>query len=125
MKGKCYIKRWSSYLEVIKWGVIVILFAVIASLSYLYSNCNVFLLVFFVLFICVFIIKLFFTTNAYRVIIDFIYSSKAELRQVVWPTRQETLQSTLVVFIITVLISIVLWGLDAILVYLISIILRL
>jgi preprotein translocase subunit SecE len=38
--------------------------------------------------------------------------SRAELRKVVWPTRTETMQTTLVVAIVVVLVGVFLWLLD-------------
>lgn len=39
--------------------------------------------------------------------------SQTEIRKVVWPTRQETHQTTLIVVALTILMAIILWGLDA------------
>ena len=46
---------------------------------------------------------------------DFVQGSRVELRKVVWPTRQETLQTTLVVFVAIVAMGIFFWVLDWIL----------
>ncbi len=43
---------------------------------------------------------------------EFISESNFELRKVVWPTRQETLQTTLVILVVVVIISIILWFID-------------
>jgi preprotein translocase subunit SecE len=45
----------------------------------------------------------------------FVQGSRVELRKVVWPTRQETLQTTLVVFIAILVMGIFFWILDWIL----------
>lgn len=42
----------------------------------------------------------------------FIKAARGELRKVVWPTRQETTQTTLVVVAMVVVTALVLWGLD-------------
>ncbi len=42
----------------------------------------------------------------------FIKAARVELRKVVWPTRQETTQTTLVVMAMVVVTALVLWGLD-------------
>lgn len=42
----------------------------------------------------------------------FIRSAKIELRKVVWPTRQETVQMTVIVIIMVLIASLILWGLD-------------
>jgi len=46
---------------------------------------------------------------------QFVQGSRVELRKVVWPTRQETLQTTLVVFVAIFAMGIFFWILDWIL----------
>jgi preprotein translocase subunit SecE len=49
---------------------------------------------------------------------DFIVFSKEaklEVRKVVWPTRQEAIHTTIIVMIATVVMALILWGLDGIL----------
>ncbi|WP_373101217.1 MULTISPECIES: preprotein translocase subunit SecE [Pasteurellaceae] len=46
----------------------------------------------------------------------FLKDSRTELRKVVWPTRQEAMQTTLIVMGVTVVVSLILWGLDSIIV---------
>jgi preprotein translocase subunit SecE len=46
---------------------------------------------------------------------QFVQGSKVELRKVIWPTRQETLQTTLVVFVAVLVMAIFFWVLDWIL----------
>ena len=43
----------------------------------------------------------------------FIKGSRNELRKVVWPTKQETTQTTLLVVVMVVITALILWGLDA------------
>jgi preprotein translocase subunit SecE len=44
-----------------------------------------------------------------QVLWQYIQGSRVELRKMVWPTRQETLQTTLVVFVVVLLLGGVLW----------------
>ncbi|MCL7463097.1 preprotein translocase subunit SecE [Pseudomonas sp. NW5] len=46
--------------------------------------------------------------------------ARAEIRKVVWPTRQETTQTTLIVVAVVLLMALVLWGLDSLLGWLVS-----
>jgi preprotein translocase subunit SecE len=46
--------------------------------------------------------------------------SRMEIRKVVWPTRQETVQTTLIVVAFVILVALILWGLDSILGWLVS-----
>ncbi|MFP4247326.1 MAG: preprotein translocase subunit SecE [Halochromatium sp.] len=45
----------------------------------------------------------------------FALDSRMEVRKVVWPTRQETLQTTLIVMVMVFLIGLILWLFDTIL----------
>lgn len=53
-------------------------------------------------------------------ILQFFRDSRMELRKVIWPTREETLQTTVVVAVMVVVLSLILWGLDGVLVWLIG-----
>lgn len=46
---------------------------------------------------------------------NFLQDAQLEVRKVVWPTRQETLQTTLLVIGVVILAALILWGLDAVL----------
>lgn len=46
--------------------------------------------------------------------------ARTEIRKVVWPTRQETTQTTLIVVAFVLLMSLILWGLDTLLGWLVS-----
>jgi len=46
--------------------------------------------------------------------------AKAEIRRVVWPTRQETVQTTLIVLAVVIFMSLVLWGVDSFLGWVVS-----
>lgn len=59
-------------------------------------------------------------TQKGKTFINFAKESRTEVRKVVWPTRQETMQTTLVVLVATVIMGLILWGLDAILLRLVS-----
>ncbi|QGU32814.1 preprotein translocase subunit SecE [Thermochromatium tepidum] len=56
-----------------------------------------------------------FQTERGRALWQFISDSRMEVRKVVWPSRQETLQTTLVVVVMVLLLGIVLWLFDMIL----------
>jgi preprotein translocase subunit SecE len=47
-----------------------------------------------------------------RTVWEFASSSKVEVRKVVWPSRQETMQTTLIVFVMVLIMGVVLWLFD-------------
>jgi len=50
-----------------------------------------------------------------RATLSFILSSRNEVRKMVWPTREETLQTTIFVLFTVLVVGIFMWGLDALL----------
>lgn len=52
------------------------------------------------------------TTALGKSFLEFLTEARIEVRKVVWPTRQETIQSTLVVVALVFLMGIILWMLD-------------
>lgn len=59
-------------------------------------------------------------TNQGKKSLTFFKESKVELRKIVWPTRQEATQTTLIVVGVTVVVSLILWGLDSIIMTLVT-----
>ena len=55
------------------------------------------------------------TTAKGKGLISFLGSSRSEVRKMVWPTRAETMQTTLMVFIMVVILAIFLWFIDMLL----------
>ena len=47
-------------------------------------------------------------------------AARTEIRKVVWPTRQETTQTTAVVVLVVIVMALILWGLDTLLGWLAS-----
>jgi preprotein translocase subunit SecE len=60
-------------------------------------------------------VGLIYTTALGGTILGFLKESKAEVRRVIWPTRQETVQATMVVVALVFLVGVILWLLDMIL----------
>jgi preprotein translocase subunit SecE len=57
-----------------------------------------------------------------RTAVAFAKESRTEVRKVVWPTRQEAIQTTGIVLVVTLLMSLLLWGLDSVLFWLVGLI---
>lgn len=51
-------------------------------------------------------------TEKGRHIWGYFQDAQIEVRKVVWPTRQETVQTTLIVIVMVILVAIILWLLD-------------
>jgi len=55
-----------------------------------------------------------------RQFFELLKAARGEIRKVVWPTRQETTQTTLIVVAVVLVVALLLWGLDSLLGWLIS-----
>ena len=54
--------------------------------------------------------------------LEFIQGARAELRKVVWPTRAETTQTTLIVIVMVILMGLLLWLFDVLLLWLVRLV---
>ncbi|MGV6988369.1 preprotein translocase subunit SecE [Testudinibacter sp. P80/BLE/0925] len=59
-------------------------------------------------------------TNQGKKAVAYFKESRGELRKIVWPKRSEATQTTLIVFGVTVVASLVLWGFDSLIIAVIS-----
>jgi preprotein translocase subunit SecE len=53
------------------------------------------------------------TSTQGRRLWHFIQGSRVEIRKVVWPTRQETTQTAIAVFVFTLVLALFFWALDS------------
>lgn len=52
------------------------------------------------------------TSDSGAALIEFSKGSRTELKKMVWPTKQETTQTTMIVLVMVVIVSIFLWLID-------------
>ncbi|QJC31340.1 preprotein translocase subunit SecE [Enterobacteriaceae endosymbiont of Macroplea mutica] len=111
-------------IEYIKWTISIVLLVLIIIYNYIYQNIQEIFrdLLVSVLMICMGYVIL--STKKCKTISIFIKKSIIEVQKIFWPTYIETLQMTFIVFIVTVIISMILWLLDYSLIYLISFLIR-
>jgi preprotein translocase subunit SecE len=69
-----------------------------------------------------FVLSLFFAylTTTGKQVYQFAQESKIELLKVVWPTRQETIQTTTIVIVMVTLTGFILWGVDSMMMWAIA-----
>ena len=60
-------------------------------------------------------VGIFFSTAQGKATSIFLGTARIELRKMVWPTRTETLQTTLIVFVVVMIVAVFLWMLDRLL----------
>ena len=110
----------SNALDMVKWLVVIALLGGLVTANTMYGEISVLyraLAAVVVVVIAGFIAA---TTNKGSAFLTFAKESRMEVRKVVWPSRQEANQTTLIVLLATLVMALILWGIDGILVRLVS-----
>ena len=99
--------------DILKWiASVVIIACACAANYYLIEVPKPLRVAGLVLLICIAIVIAFQTTKG-RQAWKFFRESRNEVRKVVWPNRQTTFQTTLIVMVVVVIFAVVMWGVDA------------
>jgi preprotein translocase subunit SecE len=98
--------------DIVKQVFSVLLVVAGVAAFYYFSEVSVLYRVIGLLAVALVVLGLMFTTNLGRNTWSFFLESKQEVRKVVWPTREETGRTTLLVFAMVAVVGVVLWVLD-------------
>ncbi|MFZ4835746.1 preprotein translocase subunit SecE [Rouxiella sp. Mn2063] len=107
-------------LEAVKWIVVAVLLVVAIVGNYYYRAYSLPLRALAVVIIIAIAGAIALMTTKGKATVAFAREARTEVRKVIWPTRQETLHTTLIVAAVTAVMSLILWGLDGILVRVVS-----
>ena len=110
-------KEISSTLDTLKMASAVAILLMSIFSFYYFSDMSVLIRVLVVIFSVVLSLLIFFKTQRGLIFWDFLQGSRVEMRKVVWPTKQETIQTTLTVFVFVLVLGIFFWLLDFLLLY--------
>ncbi len=105
----------SSSMDTVKWLVSIALLLGAVVGNYMYADLSVLVRAVGVVVAVAAALGLLATTEKGRTFMAFAKESRIEVRKVVWPTRQETTHTTFIVMLATVVMALILWGLDGIL----------
>lgn len=110
----------SNPMDLFKWVLVIALLGGVVAANSMYGDISVLyralgavVIVGIALFIAASTIK-------GSTFLSFAKESRMEVRKVIWPTRQEATQTTMIVLVATLIVGLILWGLDGIIVRLIS-----
>lgn len=109
-----------SKFDALKWLVVLLLVAVGVVGNSVYSDQSLLYRVVALLVLAVVAGLVALTTAKGKAFFALFKDAKNEIRRVVWPTRQETLQTTAMVVVVVLLIGLFLWGLDSLLAWMVS-----
>jgi preprotein translocase subunit SecE len=109
----------SSSLDSIMWGIVLLLAAGGIVGFYYFEHYPLPLRVFVLLIIAALAAYIATKTTKGRGSVEFLREAHLEVRKVVWPSRQETLQTTGVVILMVVIVALLVWFLDSILLWIV------
>ncbi|WP_430461203.1 preprotein translocase subunit SecE [Thalassolituus sp. LLYu03] len=113
-------KASKSPLDAVKWLLAVAFLAAAVVGNVVYSEVAVLYRVLGVVVLMLAGVGIALTSAQGKAFLQLLKEANIERRKVVWPTRQETQQTTMIVVAVVVVMSLILWGLDSLLGWLVS-----
>ena len=107
-------------LDWLKWLIAIALMAGGVVGNWYYQDESLLLRVLGLVGIAIVVVAIALQTERGRAIWSLLKESRGEIRRVVWPTREETLQTTMIVLLLVLAFSLILWLLDSALSWLVS-----
>jgi preprotein translocase subunit SecE len=98
--------------DVLIWLGITLVTLAVFYVQYFLHLTNYLMVICWVLWLT-FSSALVFISSQGKQLLEFGKESKVELEKVVWPTRQETIQTTTIVMVMVTVTGFVLWGIDS------------
>jgi len=114
------IETSNSRLDSLKWAVALALLGGALGAFYIYADQSLLLRVVGLMAVAGISATLILLTAKGRSAWEFMQESRTEVRKVVWPTRQETVQTTLVVIAMVTVVAVFLWLLDMLLAWIVK-----
>ena len=102
----------SSGLDMVKWTIVITLLAGVVIANNIFDQESVLIRALGIVAVALIAAFTAITTTKGKAFIEFAKESRMEVRKVVWPTTQETRQTTLIIFAATVVVGILLYFLD-------------
>lgn len=110
----------TSRFDIVKWVVVVVLIAAAVIGNNYFSGESLLYRLVAILLLAIVAGYIALQTSKGKSFSDLAKAAKSEIRRVVWPTRQETVQTTLIVLVVVLLMSLMLWGVDSLLGWIVS-----
>lgn len=114
----------SSGFDGLKWGLVVLLVSAAVAGNLYFDEYSPLYRAIGVIVVAVIAGFVALKTDKGRRFADMAAESRTEIRKVIWPTRQETTQTTLIVLAAVLFMALVLWGIDSLLGWLISMVIE-
>lgn len=116
------IESQSGAKDSLLWGLVFIILVATVVANSLYSELSVAIRAAAVVVALAVAGFLAYQTNKGKSTVAFAKESRLEMRKVVWPNRQEAIQTTLIVLAVTAVVGLFLFMLDGLLVWLVNLV---
>lgn len=114
------IQRKSTRLDGLKWLIVLVLTIAGIGANYYYSSTAWAIRAAIGIVLLLILAAIILQTAKGQIAWDFIKGARSELRKVVWPTRQETVQTTVIVVIMVIIAALLLWAIDSLFMWLVG-----
>lgn len=106
------VEASASIFDVVKQVFSVVFVVAGVAAFYYFSEISLLYRVLGLVVVALVVVGLVLTTELGRNVWGFVLESKQEVRKVIWPTREETVRTTLLVFAMVFIVGLILWLLD-------------
>jgi len=106
------VEASTSVFDVVKQVFSVVFVVAGVAAFYYFSDVPLLYRVLGLVVVALVVVGMMLTTGVGRNVWGFVLESKQEVRKVVWPTREETFRTTLLVFGMVFIVGLILWLLD-------------
>ena len=110
------VENSSGAMDLIKWLFVFAILAGIITANYMYEDVSVLYRAIGAVIGVVVAGFIAASTEKGSAFLTYAKESRIEVRKVVWPSRQEATQTTLIVIAATIVMALILWGIDGIIV---------
>lgn len=106
------VEASTSVFDVVKQVFSVVFVVAGVAAFYYFSEISLLYRVLGLVVVALVVVGLILTTGLGRDVWSFVLEAKQEVRKVIWPTREETVRTTLLVFAMVFIVGLILWLLD-------------
>ena len=101
--------------DLVKWILSLVIFAGSLFAFYYFDQYPIIYRVLGLIGVVLLDFAILFNTEKIKSLRVFTYDARVELKKVIWSTKAEVIQTTIIVFIVVIIMSVILWLLDKLL----------
>lgn len=114
------IQEQFNMFDILKWVLVLILIVGGLSANYYFAEQPLPIHIIGWLILAPLTLFIFFQTEKGRVAWDFLRDARVEMKKIIWPSRQETVQTSVLVIGLVIIMGLILWCIDSILLWIVS-----